>query len=468
MRTNVTRTGALTGLFIFLVAGGMINKRSEAEIHEHTGKESMSFLENEYIRIGVDLDLGGAITYLSTSFSNGNMINNHDWGRQIQLSFYSGPVPFVPNGKEPDPQWRMLGWNPIQSGDFVGNRSRIVSYSNNGKEIYVKCIPMQWPLDNEPGECFFESWIQLEKNVVKARAKITNQRKDTTYYGSRHQEMPAVYTNIKYGRLVTYQGDQPYTGDAVSDIEQDNIPGKGDIRWKYWQATENWAACVDHTGKGLGIWSPETQSFCGGRYGSRSDTIGTKAQGTAYLSPLSSEVLDHNIEFEYEYDLIAGTLQEIRDFVYRKNEKNKKSLPDYYFRSDRGHVALYGMRDGGWPVKEGLDLRPDGNAYLLTPPSGWDAKEAPVIELEAAYTGITGQARVTFQRFGQQGFDSLQSATFTIVPDGNMRKYQVLLASNDLYKGFITRLKIEPFPIEEQATAYCKMKRIRLLGKRPE
>ena len=27
------------------------------------------------------------------------MINSHDWGRQIQLSYYSGPAPYVgPNG----------------------------------------------------------------------------------------------------------------------------------------------------------------------------------------------------------------------------------------------------------------------------------------------------------------------------------------------------------------------------------
>jgi hypothetical protein len=28
------------------------------------------------------------------------MINSYDWGRQIQMSFYSGPVPYVPEGGE--------------------------------------------------------------------------------------------------------------------------------------------------------------------------------------------------------------------------------------------------------------------------------------------------------------------------------------------------------------------------------
>ena len=53
----------------------------------------MSYLENEEIKVGVDLNLGGAITWLSAK--NGeNRVNNFDFGRQIQLSYFSGPVPF--------------------------------------------------------------------------------------------------------------------------------------------------------------------------------------------------------------------------------------------------------------------------------------------------------------------------------------------------------------------------------------
>jgi hypothetical protein len=61
--------------------------------------EKMSFVDNGAIRLGVDLNLGGSVTYLTDADDGTNIINNHDWGRQIQMSFYSGPQPFMPNGK---------------------------------------------------------------------------------------------------------------------------------------------------------------------------------------------------------------------------------------------------------------------------------------------------------------------------------------------------------------------------------
>ncbi|MCC6286852.1 MAG: hypothetical protein IT249_03115 [Chitinophagaceae bacterium] len=39
----------------------------------------MSFIENEFIKLGIDLNLGGAITYLCDKKKNENLINNRDW-----------------------------------------------------------------------------------------------------------------------------------------------------------------------------------------------------------------------------------------------------------------------------------------------------------------------------------------------------------------------------------------------------
>src|SRR4051794_15962060 len=94
--------------------------------------EEVSYLDNGTIRVGVDLTLGGAITYLSKSGDPLNVINSYDWGRQVQMSFYSGPVPFSVGEKQPKPEWIHLGWNPIQSGDAFGHRARVVEHSNDG------------------------------------------------------------------------------------------------------------------------------------------------------------------------------------------------------------------------------------------------------------------------------------------------------------------------------------------------
>ena len=100
------------------------------------------------------------------------MINSWDWGRQVQMSYYSGPVPFCRRASAA-PNWAGLGWNPIQAGDDFGHGSKDVEHSNDGKTLYVKCVPMQWPLDDVPGECTFESWLTLEGPVVRPAAGST-------------------------------------------------------------------------------------------------------------------------------------------------------------------------------------------------------------------------------------------------------------------------------------------------------
>ena len=122
----------------------------------------MSFLDNGVIRLGIDLQVGGAVTWLSDSKTKVNLVNSWDCGRQIQMSYYSGPVPFIFGDKQPKPAWRGIGWNPIQVGDCFGNRSRVLEHRNDGQAIYVKCIPMHWPLDNVPGECTYECWFKLD------------------------------------------------------------------------------------------------------------------------------------------------------------------------------------------------------------------------------------------------------------------------------------------------------------------
>ena len=86
----------------------------------------MSFLDNGVVRLGVDLNLGGAVTYLSRSDTEQNLVNSFDCGRQIRMFLYSGPVPFAVAGKQPKPEWRFIGWNPIQVGDAFGNAAKVL------------------------------------------------------------------------------------------------------------------------------------------------------------------------------------------------------------------------------------------------------------------------------------------------------------------------------------------------------
>ena len=89
---------SLKSLLLIILAAGSTAASAE--------EPRMGWLDNGRLRLGVDLSIGGAITHLSETNRGKNMINSHDWGRQIQMSFYSGPVPFVPQGATASEHWK--------------------------------------------------------------------------------------------------------------------------------------------------------------------------------------------------------------------------------------------------------------------------------------------------------------------------------------------------------------------------
>ncbi len=401
-------------------------------------EDRVSYIDNGTIRLGVNLDLGGAITYLARSDGGENIVNSADWGRQIQLSFYSGPNPFTPNGKKPADVWAGLGWNPIQSGDCFGNRSKVIDTSNDGKTLYVKCVPMQWPLNNEPGECTFECWITLEGNTAHVRARLVNHRSDKTQYQGRGQELPAIYTNGPWYKLITYTGDQPFTGGELT-LRPTTMP------WTAWQATENWSALVNEAGQGLGVWEPGLYQFIGGFAGTPGKG-GPKDGPTGYIAPLFTEILDHNIEYEFNYVLIVGSIEDIRGYVYKHAERPKP--PRWVFEKDRQHWVYGNVVDTGWPIAGELKVLVEGgDPQMHAPQSFWLAKDAPKLYIEAAYNTTDTHAQVFWARTDAPDLNEAKSINFDVVADGKYRTYEVDLAKSPEYKGTITGLRFDPVQV---------------------
>ncbi|HEX2973877.1 MAG TPA: hypothetical protein VHP11_16205 [Tepidisphaeraceae bacterium] len=411
-----------------------------------SGQEGkMSYLDNGIIRLGVNLEVGGAITYLSKAGDTTNLVNNWDWGRQIQMSHYSGPVPFLVPGKEPAPQWRGLGWNPVQAGDHFKNRSKILAHENDGKSIYVKCIPMQWPLDNVPADCIFESRITLERNTAHVSGRMIVQRSDKTQYSGRGQELPAVYTIGTLYRLMTYAGDKPFANEPLSRIEKsEEQKRKDNFPWAGWQATENWAALVNDNDWGLGIWHPGAYKFIGG-FAGKPGQGGTHDDPTGYIAPLQEEIIDHNIEYAYQYVLILGSLQEIRQYVYQNAQRPVP--PAWRFEKDRQHWQYRDAIDTGWPIQGELHVLLEGQRPQLIGPAGfWLAKGAPKLRIEAACHTQRTQATVGWKRFDEDHFTPGKSVTFAIKPDGQYHTYEIDLSASPEYRGAITGLRLEPVP----------------------
>jgi hypothetical protein len=336
----------------------------------------MSFLDNGVIRVGVNLDEGGTITYLSKSSDTNSVINDHDLGRQVQQSYYAGPDSFG------GASWP---WNPIGAGDGYGHPSQVVSLTNDGATLYVRIVPMQWALSSVPGECFFESWITLDGNAVRVRYRLTNHRSDLTQYGAFGQELPAVYSIGTLYRLVTYDGDAPFTGAATRELTTVGPP------WLTYTPTENWMALVNDAGFGLGVLNTDSYTFIAG-FAGPPNVGGPSDDSTGYIAPLRDEIIDHNITYDHDVALILGTTSDIR--AYAVAHRRKETRPDYHFAIDhfqenRQHFTYVNASDAGLPLKGGLTVRLDQNdPQIWMPESRWDAATMPILYVNAGRSRV--------------------------------------------------------------------------------
>ena len=346
--------------------------------------ENLLWIENDALRLGVNLGLGGAVTFLA-EHGRPNLINSHDWGRQVQMSFYSHPVPYEPEGKTVNENWRYLGWNPIQSGDCYGHRSKVLAYRTDGNEIQVECVPMQWPMDDCPGECTFEVRYRLEGCRVDVTARLRNARSDTAQYPARAQELPAVYTNGVWYKLVSYTGTAPYTGAPLTELcTKENGLG---WPWVSYCPTEHWAALVDDDGYGLGVCNPMTNRFIGG-FAGKMGAGGPKDAPTGYISPLLTEVLDHNIVYEYAYSLIPGPLERIRDEACAFARRRRQT--DFRFDENRAHFFYRDTVDQGFPTGGSLRFDCAPGAALVAPDLFVGRQDAKTVFIDGAFTSDTG------------------------------------------------------------------------------
>ncbi len=457
------------------------------------GAEPVRYIENDRLKVGFDLSIGGAIVYLEDKANkSGNMINSADWGRQIQLSYYSGPAPYVgPNGEQPSPSWAGLGWNPIQAGDCGGYGSRVLEFKKlDASSAFVRARPMLWPNSGVLAECLFECDYRLTANGFELTATIVNDRSDKTQYIGRSQETPAVYTNAPWYKLVTYIGDKPYENEPVTTIV-DKADGKG-WPWRNYYATEGWSALVNEQNYGIGVYQPNALQTSGGFHGgdgAKGQPLDSKHTATGYIAPLETTILDWNIKRSYKTIFIVGSLDEIRSTVYRLAQQNAVKRPNWVFDVDRQNWCYANTTDEGFPIKGALkiNLLKDACARANSPNSFWKASDAPVLEIDLAITAADADAKpedeleiivtpisnAEFHDYPQWGDLNEQEKEFRaqtkpnvvakekIRVDGKRQTVRVPLDKIEGYQGAMKRLQIA-FPAREgKATLY----RVRFLEK---
>lgn len=414
----------------------------------------VSRIDNGTVRVGVNLDLGGVITEVARSAPDApNLINSHDYGRQVQQSYYSGPQPFGKSHRA----WPNWPWNPIGTGDVYNNRARILEHENAGGSLYVKSVPMQWALDNVPGDCTFETWIAFDPESpasLRVRCRLNNAREDRTQYPARDQELPAVYTIGKLHRLITYKGLRPFEGEPTETIANAGPP------WASWNAPEHWAALVGDDGQGLGVIHPGIYSFIGGFHG-KPNTGGPSDGPTGYISPIRKEILDHDIAYEYGYILMLGTADEVRERA--KALRPADALLDFRFDADRRHWTYHDLADEGASHPRGLALRATGaDPQALAPERWYPAAEAPRLFVTAANLTAKPVRGTLFWRAPGESFAGERSVAFEVPPAPAAdapAPIAVDLASHPSYRGTVAalRLDLDPDPSVPRDTPFVRL-----------
>jgi hypothetical protein len=277
-----------------------------------------------------------------------------------------------------------------------------------------------------------EEWITLESNVVKVRCRLNNARSDPNFYGGYGQELPALYTNPPFRNIYTYNGSSPFTGGTLTQIVQAGPP------WTNFHATENWTALVDSSNWGVGLYCPGVQYTLGGTAGSNS---GTDGYNTAYLSPVITEHIDHNIVYEYEYYLIVGSRDEIRNYVYAHQPP---TLPHWHFKKDRQHWVYLYTTDSGYPIAGKLHVNLNSvDPVMMSNAKIWNVADVPKIYIRAKYSAANAYAQMFWQNMTDGGFGS-KSMWLFLIPDGQYHTYAMDLSLSTLYTGVIKQLRFDP------------------------
>lgn len=409
-----------------------------------TTGDGLRTIKNDKIEVGIDLNYGGAVTYMAFLDNRGgqastrNMVNNVDLGRQAQIALYSGPEDYSKNGA---PTWVGLGWNPVQAGDTYDNPSQVVAFEKQDNLLYVKCIPKQFALNNLPGEATIEHWLRLDGNVVKVHARAVLFRSDKTQYSARQQEMPCMYLNGNYRNIYYYRGSEPFTNGSVDKISAN--PPATTVTFSDIYPTEPWMASLNDNNYGVGLYVPGNYDWKKGFFGT-SLTESEFEDPSSYVGAVNFMILDHDIVHEWDYEFILGSLSEIRSHI---NAQPRMPFgPNYRFDTSRKGWYYYTAKDTGWPIQGKLNVQLNNfpNDHIKSPFVGWPGRDVPKIVIRAALTNTAStDPNATFRLSWRRSADEALIRTpdryvnFPVKNDGQFHNYTIDLSTNSNWRNYI-------------------------------
>jgi hypothetical protein len=406
-------------------------------------------MNNGVIKVGVDAEtMGGAITYLSKATSTTNLVNIHDRGRAVQQSYYAGAALDRSAEGQFSPYYSPWPWNPITAGDVYGNSASVVASKITATTMYLKTRPLLWDMRLEQCECVLETWITLEGRRVRVHNKLTTTRTDHRWTVlSRDQELPAVYPIAKLPRVVSYTGSRPFTGEPASDIPDDPVNF-----WSAWTTLESWGACTNDSNFGVGVYTPGRIRFIGGLNGG--PTGGSLSGNTCYLSPLEVAPLDKTSVFEYDYWLVVGTVDEIRQEAYQLHQSIPAPPTDFPAQDSQTWNFNATGDFGGWTASGNISSRSVSAGRFNATSNGSDPRMySATLEKPAADNKVvvrlrngtlSAAAQLFFTTLADGSWSASKSKRISIAPNSNFATYTFDMSAVPGWTGMITGLRLDP------------------------
>ena len=325
-------TGAAADFILYDVSGESIDVYGDAAY--------TYYFENANYRMGITLDMGGAIGYLEDlQDGNGsltNLINRADTGRLVQQSYYG----YFYNDENIVMSGAKWSYNPVQGGNKPQDtKGRLIDIEVKDNSVYIKAQPADWAVtgNNAWTPCYMENVYSIYEGT-DARVEVYNSYVDFSTYVHpvKSQELPAFYTVSHLGSFMYYD----MSGNRV-DIH--DLPDWANNPNGYFSINSDKSWCAWYNGNyGVGLYAPNTDVLYAGRH-EYNDSADASDPATNYVAPLTDFKLELDKKFEYSYMITTGSVDEINaTFTKYQNFDENKMLD--------GANAVHGACIDNWSV----------------------------------------------------------------------------------------------------------------------
>ena len=293
------------------------------------------FIQTDEYKLGVDLNWGGALSYLEDLNSNVqavkkdgrifvdsdaskrykarsvnnsvNLINRYDPGRLVQQLYYGTTGENGEFGEFIGYEWR---YNPVQGGNKYGESAKLIDVIADGNELYVKCRPLDWAMPAENySPSYMEARYSIDGNIVNVSCRFVDFSGNASAVAE--QEMPAFYCIEPFNRFVYSSTDESLKYENELGFWVDN----GEEA--YFKASQNWAAFTGEFDDsfGIGIYVPQCLKFKAGVFNREqtSEKDPSKDSATSYIAAINVIEFASYKPIEYRFSMTTGTAEQIKE-----------------------------------------------------------------------------------------------------------------------------------------------------------